>query len=146
MRERFTQFAPVVFWAGVVVLLLGVVLIASNVTAGSGRGPVPTEYLLAGGVVLMLLSLLLRPDLLRRAFGIRTVRYGSNALVYSAVFLVILGLLNYVAGQVIANSVTITVPAHGVVEVYSSAGAPFVIFDVAGWFADASGTFIEQGA
>ena len=99
MRERLAQFAPAVFWAGVIVLLLGVVLIASNVTAGSGRGPVPTEYLLAGGAVLIVLSLLLRPDVLRRAFGIRTVRYGSNALVYSAVFLVILGLLNYVAGQ-----------------------------------------------
>ena len=54
--------------------------------------------------------------------------------------------INYVAGQVIANTVTITVPAHGIVEVYSSAGAPYVIFDVAGWFADASGTFIEKGA
>jgi hypothetical protein len=54
--------------------------------------------------------------------------------------------INYVAGQVIPNTVTITVPAHGLVEVYSSAGAPFVIFDVAGWFADASGTFIEKGA
>jgi hypothetical protein len=54
--------------------------------------------------------------------------------------------INYVAGQVIPNTVTITVPAHGLVEVYSSAGAPFVIFDVAGWFADASGTFVEKGA
>ncbi|MEO8697069.1 MAG: hypothetical protein ABI658_26405 [Acidimicrobiales bacterium] len=54
--------------------------------------------------------------------------------------------INYVAGQVIPNTVTITVPAHGLIEVYTSAGAPFVIFDVAGWFADASGTFVEQGA
>ena len=54
--------------------------------------------------------------------------------------------INYDAHQVIANTVTITVPAEGVVEVYSSAGSPYVIFDVAGWFADASGTFIDQGA
>ncbi|MEO5842411.1 MAG: hypothetical protein ABIQ73_10310 [Acidimicrobiales bacterium] len=54
--------------------------------------------------------------------------------------------INYVVGQVIPNTVTITVPAHGLIEVYSSAGAPFVIFDVAGWFADASGTFVEKGA
>ena len=54
--------------------------------------------------------------------------------------------INYAAGQVIPNTVTITVPAHGLVEVYSSAGSPFVIFDVAGWFADASGTHIEKGA
>ena len=54
--------------------------------------------------------------------------------------------INYVVGQVIPNTVTITVPAHGLIEVYSSAGSPFVIFDVAGWFADASGTFVEKGA
>jgi hypothetical protein len=54
--------------------------------------------------------------------------------------------INYVAGQVIPNSVTITVPAHGLIEVYSSAGSPFVIFDVAGWFSDASGAHIEKGA
>jgi hypothetical protein len=54
--------------------------------------------------------------------------------------------INYVPGQVIPNTVTITVPANGLVEVYSSAGSPFVIFDVAGWFADASGTHIEKGA
>ena len=54
--------------------------------------------------------------------------------------------INYSAGQVIPNSVTITVPAHGLVEVYSSAGSPFIIFDVAGWFADASGAHIEKGA
>ena len=99
MRERLAPFAPAVFWAGVIVLLLGVVLIASNVTAGSGRGPVPTEYLLGGGVVLMLISLAMRPDVVRRIFGVRSVRYGGNAVLYSAVFLVILGLLNYIAGQ-----------------------------------------------
>ena len=54
--------------------------------------------------------------------------------------------INYVTGQVIANAVTITVPAHGLVDVYASAGTPFLIFDVAGWFADDSGTFIEGGA
>lgn len=43
MRERLAPYAPGVFWAGVIVLLLGIVLIASNLTAGSGRGPVPTE-------------------------------------------------------------------------------------------------------
>lgn len=99
MRERLAPYAPGVFWLGVIVLLLGIVLIASNLTAGSGRGPVPTEYLLIGGVVLMLLSLALRPDVVRRAFGVRSVRYGSNAVLYSAVFLVIIGLVNYIAGQ-----------------------------------------------
>ena len=54
--------------------------------------------------------------------------------------------INYAAGQVIPNTVTITVPAHGLIEVYASAGAPFVLFDVAGWFADASGTFVDKGA
>lgn len=54
--------------------------------------------------------------------------------------------INYAAGQVIPNSVTITVPANGLIEIYSSAGSPFVIFDVAGWFADASGAHIEKGA
>lgn len=54
--------------------------------------------------------------------------------------------INYSAGQVIPNTITITVPVHGLVEVFASAGSPFVIFDIAGWFADASGTFVDKGA
>ncbi len=99
MRERLSPFAPGVFWAGVIVFVLGLVVVASNVTAGSGRAPVPTEYLLLGGVVLVLLSALMRPDLVQRALGVRSVRYGSNALVFSVAFLAILGLINYLGTQ-----------------------------------------------
>ena len=47
--------------------------------------------------------------------------------------------LNYTAGQTVANSVLITVPYDGKIAVYSSSGSPYVIVDVAGWYADASG-------
>ncbi len=91
MSQRLAAYALAVLWAGVIVLGLGIILVF-----GGGRGPVPTEYMLIGGVVLIVLSALMRPESLRRAFGIRSVRYGSNALVLTLAFIAILGLINFV--------------------------------------------------
>lgn len=54
--------------------------------------------------------------------------------------------INYIAGQIIPNSVTVTVPASGLIDIYASAGRPFVIIDVAGWYADGSGSFTTKGS
>jgi hypothetical protein len=53
--------------------------------------------------------------------------------------------VNYRAGQTVPNLVTVTVPADGWLEVFSSGGLPFVLMDVVGWYADAGGTFAERG-
>lgn len=42
--------------------------------------------------------------------------------------------LNYVAGQTVANAVSVKVGAEGRVSVYNAAGSTDVIADVAGWF------------
>jgi ABC-type uncharacterized transport system involved in gliding motility auxiliary subunit len=94
-RETLSKYAPAVFWAGVIVLLLGLIVIASGATAGSGRGPIPTEYMLIGGLVLMVISAFMNPDAVRGALGLRSVRYGGNALVLTLGFVAILGVLNY---------------------------------------------------
>lgn len=99
LKDALHRFAPVVFWAGIIVLVLGVVVLASGLTAGSGRGPVPTEYMIYGGVVLLILSALMRPDAVRQILGIRGVRYGGNALVMTIGVIAILGILNYFASS-----------------------------------------------
>lgn len=99
MRKNLSKFAPAVFWAGVIVLLLGVIVIVSGATAGSGRGPVPTEYMLIGGVALLIVSALMRPTAVRTALGIRGVRYGGNALILTLAILAILGIVNYFGTQ-----------------------------------------------
>ena len=98
-KETLVKYAPAVFWAGVIVMLLGVIVIASNVAAGSGRGPVPPEFMLAGGLVLVVLSGLMNPNAVRGALGLRTVRHGGNALVITLAFIGILGVLNYLGTQ-----------------------------------------------
>lgn len=94
MRERLAPYAPAVLWAGVIVLALALIVVV-----GGGRGPVPTEYMFVGGLVLLVLAALLRPDVVRRAFGVRGMRYGSNALVLTLGFVAILGLVNYLGTQ-----------------------------------------------
>ncbi len=94
MPKTLGTYAPIVFWVGLAALALGVIVLV-----GGGRGPVPTEYMLIGGVVLMVLSALMRPAAVRQAFGVRGVRYGSNALVLTLGFLAILGLLDYLSTQ-----------------------------------------------
>ena len=98
-KETLVKYAPAVFWAGVIVMLLGVIVIASTVAAGSGRGPVPPEYMLAGGLVLIAVSGLMNPNAVRGALGLRTVRHGGNALVITLAFIGILGVLNYLGTQ-----------------------------------------------
>lgn len=99
MNENLRRIAPGVLFAGVIVFVLGIVVVVSGVTSGSGRGPVPTEWMLLGGVVLMLLAAVLNPEPVRRLFGARSVRAGSNALVVSLAFIGILGLVNYLGTQ-----------------------------------------------
>jgi ABC-type uncharacterized transport system involved in gliding motility auxiliary subunit len=99
MKDSLSRFAPFVFWAGVIVLVLGAVVILSSATAGSGRGPVPTEYMIVAGIALLIISALMRPDDIRRVLGIRGVRYGGNALIVTLGFIAILGIINYLATQ-----------------------------------------------
>ncbi len=47
--------------------------------------------------------------------------------------------LTFVAGQTVPNLVVASVGADGKVSVYNHAGSSHVIFDVLGWFSDASG-------
>lgn len=54
--------------------------------------------------------------------------------------------INYDARQVIPNAVTITVPGDGMLDIYTSAGNPFIIIDVAGWYADGSGAYTTKGS
>ena len=53
--------------------------------------------------------------------------------------------LNYAAGETVANSVTVTVPYDGMISVYSSAGSPYAIIDVAGWYTDTAGYSDQKG-
>lgn len=98
-KETIAKYAPVVFWAGVIVILLGAIVIASNAFSGSGRGPVPPEYMLLGGLLLIAVSGLMNPNAVRGALGLRTVRQGGNALLITIAFLAILGVLNYLGTQ-----------------------------------------------
>ena len=98
-RETIAKYAPIVFWAGVIVMLLAVIVIASTVVMGSGKGPVPPEYMIAGGLVLVAISGLMNPNAVRSALGVRTVRYGGNSLIITIAFLAILGVLNYLGTQ-----------------------------------------------
>ncbi|MBI5879315.1 MAG: GldG family protein [Chloroflexi bacterium] len=99
MNENLRRIAPGVLFAGVIVFVLGLVVLVSTMIWGTGRGPVPTEWMLLGGVVLMLVAAVLNPDPVRRLFGVRSVRAGSNALVVSLAFIGILGLVNYLGTQ-----------------------------------------------
>src|SRR5438105_12770299 len=98
-RATLAKYAPVVFWAGVIVMLLAVIVIASTVLMGSGKGPVPPEYMIAGGLILVAISGLMNPEAVRGALGLRTVRYGGNSLIITIAFLAILGVLNYLGTQ-----------------------------------------------
>lgn len=53
--------------------------------------------------------------------------------------------LNFGAGQTVANSVLVTVPADGAIRLFASSGDPYVVIDVAGWYADGSGYQDERG-
>jgi ABC-type uncharacterized transport system involved in gliding motility auxiliary subunit len=91
MQAKLAPYAPYVFWAGVMVLALTII-----VAVGGGRGPIQTEYMAIGGIVLIALGGLMNPAAVQRLIGTRTVRYGGNALIITVAFLAILGLVNYV--------------------------------------------------
>ncbi len=48
--------------------------------------------------------------------------------------------LNYVPGQTVPNLVTVVLGTNGMVSVYNNAGTTQVIFDVVGYYSDATGT------
>jgi ABC-type uncharacterized transport system involved in gliding motility auxiliary subunit len=90
--KQLAPYAQYVFWAGVAVLALTLIVLL-----GGGRGPIPTEYMAVVGVALVVLSGVLNPVAVQQLVGVRSVRYGGNALLITVAFLVILGLVNYLA-------------------------------------------------
>ncbi len=57
---------------------------------------VEAQIVAGGGLLLLLLAVLLRPDVVRRALTGRPARYSSNAAIMSLVFILILGLINFI--------------------------------------------------
>ena len=47
--------------------------------------------------------------------------------------------LNFVAGQTVANLVTVQVGPEGLIQLFANEGTPYVIADVIGWYADGGG-------
>jgi len=94
MRIKLTRNAGTIATVGV-----ALVLVALGGWAVQGRMADWASVVLGVGVVALAGAVVLRPEAVERALTGRRARYGSNALVMTLSFLVIVGVVNYVAGR-----------------------------------------------
>jgi len=94
MRERSVKYVKYTVLAGValVLLALGAWLVVGDLA-------VWIEVIGSAGLVLLVVSALLRPDAVREALRGRQARYGGNSAVMSVAFVAIIVLINYVAAR-----------------------------------------------
>lgn len=94
MRERMARHAQVMAWAG-----LAAIVIALGGWLVVGKLELWTEIVGAVGTLLLALTVLLRPNEIKAALTGRQARYGGNALLMSAAFFAIVGLVNYLGAR-----------------------------------------------
>lgn len=94
MRNKLRRVAGYLALAGVLLALA-----ALGGWAVQGRLDLWSSVVLALGVVLVAVAVVAEPDPVAHALAGRRARYGSNALVMTLSFLVIVGVVNYIGGR-----------------------------------------------
>jgi len=94
MREKMTRYAGAIAMVGVVLLL-----VALGAWAVQGKLVTWASVVLGVGVVAGAVAVVLQPEPVVRALTGRRARYGSNAVVMTLAFVVIVGVVNYIGGR-----------------------------------------------
>lgn len=94
MRERLAKWSSAIAYCGLISAAVGLALFLITRSFD-----LKAELLLVGGLALLILAGLGRPDAVRTALTGRTAKYGSNALVMSLAVLAILALVNFLGSR-----------------------------------------------